>query len=125
MKVLVRGLFGRPFPNGTYKHPRHPGQMIQPLLGYIVYVTEDTSAATATQNLWKTITTLATIPRFLTSDGGSSFTANTFAEMCNNLKIKHHVSLPHHPEEHSPIEREFRDINAMIRGAGSKGARVA
>jgi len=44
-----------------------------------------------------------------------------FEKMCSVLGATHHITLPHHPEGHALIEREFRDINAMIRALATKG----
>jgi hypothetical protein len=67
------------------------------------------------------ITETAHRPKFLTSDWGSTFKAGLFEETCKILEIDHHVSLPHHPEGHAPIERVFRDVNNMIRALVAKG----
>jgi len=75
----------------------------------------DTTTETAAKSLWDIITSIGTMPVFVTSDGGKSFIGQEFQEMCKILTTRHHVSMPLHPEGHAPIERIFRDMNNLVR----------
>jgi len=86
-----------------------------------LFTTEDVRATTAAERVFQVIVDSCHWPRFLTSDGGASFTGKIFEDMCRALEIEHHVSLPHHPEGHSAVERLFRDVNGMIRSLVAKG----
>jgi len=86
-----------------------------------LFVTEDVKASTAAELLFSVIVDSCHWPCFVTSDGGSSFTATVFGNVCKILEVEHHVTLPHHPEGHSPVERLFRDVNSMIRALVAKG----
>lgn len=77
-------------------------------------VVKDVTAETAARCVWETIVQHACIPKFLTSDGGSSFNPKLFKDVMSKLRIDHHISSPIHPEGHSPIERMFRDLNVAF-----------
>jgi len=99
-----------PWPNRKYVHA------IMDRFSHAVqlFVAKNASAAEAAKNLMEAAKAWSTLPRMITSDGGSTF-AGKFAEACRRLSIEQHITLPHHPEGHALVEREFRDMNAMIR----------
>jgi hypothetical protein len=55
------------------------------------------------------------LPKLLTSDGGSTFTAKIFEDMTQSLKVDHHISAPLHPEGHGSVERANHSIVQCIR----------
>jgi hypothetical protein len=56
-------------------------------------------------------------PRLITSDGGPPFTSTVIVDLLEELKIKHHVSAPYHPEGHGAVERVNRDVEQILRGS--------
>jgi IS30 family transposase len=55
------------------------------------------------------------VPKFMTTDGGSSFTSLVMTEMTSLLDIKHHISAPHHPEGHGAVERTNHTVMQTVR----------
>eukprot|EP00727_Mastigamoeba_balamuthi_P012260 m51a1_g7657 hypothetical protein (1525) ;mRNA; f:406804-411463 len=49
------------------------------------------------------------------SDGAKEFMAGAFIEMCRVLHIRHHVSLPLHPEGHGAVEHKNLYIESTLR----------
>ena len=60
------------------------------------------------------------VPKFMTTDGGSTFTSNIMTDMTQLLSINHHISAPHHPEGHGAVERAnytvMQTVRALFRG---------
>jgi len=82
---------------------------------------QDTSASTAARGLWEAIVSFGSIPEFVTTDGGPSFSAKVFADCIQELKAVHRISSPGHAEGHAPIERLFRDMGNALRALIAKG----
>ena len=75
----------------------------------------DTEAKTAVHALYFDWICFFGIPKLITSDGGSCFTARLWKQVINDLRIKHHVSAPYHPEGHGAVERSNRTVGQTIR----------
>ena len=76
--------------------------------------TKDTTANTTTLLFHDSWICRFGIPRMVTTDGGSSFAATTFAEFLALLRSKHHISAPYHPEGHGAVERVNSDVMQML-----------
>lgn len=74
-----------------------------------------TDAATATEVFLRDWVAYFGTPAILTSDAGSAFKNSLVKEMCEMLKIKQKLNVPHHPESHGSIERANRTVLATLR----------
>jgi len=54
-------------------------------------------------------------PDRLTSDGGPAFASERMRRLCEQLEIKSHISVPHHPEGHGVVERANQVASSVIR----------
>ena len=52
-------------------------------------------------------------PVLIKSDGGSEF-KGMFDEMCEELKVKHHTTLPYHPQANGIAERFVRTVKSYL-----------
>jgi hypothetical protein len=55
------------------------------------------------------------VPSFLTTDGGSTFTAHFFEEFLSCLHTHHHISLPLAPQGHGLVERVNQVVEKVLR----------
>jgi len=54
-------------------------------------------------------------PTRIVSDGGPSFDANLFRDLCAWLQSTHSITCPFHPQGHGQVERLNCEINKMLR----------
>jgi hypothetical protein len=81
----------------------------------VLIPTKDTTAETAAEAIFTHWICVHGVPEFITSDGGSSFTAATMQNLVQLLGAKHHISAAYHPEGHGSVERANRTIMQVIR----------
>jgi len=100
-------------PSGCYKHILN---IIDRFSHFIVLVpTSTTSAQVVAEALYNNWFCSFGVPRFLTTDGGSAFTASVMADVVDTLNIRHHISAPYHPEGHGAVERANHTVMQTIR----------
>ena len=72
-----------------------------------------------------TATTLATFivdricteygpPRIIISDNGPQFISDVFAHLMQQLKAKHHLVAPYHPQSNRKVERYNRTVGSIL-----------
>jgi hypothetical protein len=54
-------------------------------------------------------------PSKMITDGGSHFTSQLMAKIVQLMKIKHHVTVPYHPESNGMAERHIQDVIGVVR----------
>ena len=100
---------------------KHILNMIDRFSHFIVLVpVATTSARVVVDSLFQHWICSFGVPRFLTTDGGSSFVSESMAQVSQLLEIDHHISAPYHPEGHGIVERAnhtvMQTIRALFRG---------
>ena len=60
-------------------------------------------------------------PFEICSDGGPTYTAREFQEMCRKMDIKHTLSSAHNPRSNGQVERKIQFIKDLIAKCGAEG----
>lgn len=55
------------------------------------------------------------LPKVVQTDQGTNFMSKVFAQVLNELKIKHQTSSPYHPESQGALERFHQTLKIMLR----------
>ena len=63
--------------------------------------------------LYENVICLYGKPLMIKSDGGSEF-KDKFRDLCNTLGIRHHTTLPYHPQSNGMAERFVRTTKAYL-----------
>ena len=79
----------------------------------ILGATPNRQAQTIAEWFYTHVICLFGAPEIIKSDGGSEF-KGMFEGMCNALKIRHHTTLPYHPQSNGIAERFVRTVKAYL-----------
>uniref|UniRef100_A0A087YSQ8 Gypsy retrotransposon integrase-like protein 1 n=1 Tax=Poecilia formosa TaxID=48698 RepID=A0A087YSQ8_POEFO len=71
-----------------------------------------------TKNIVKALTKFFStfgLPKVFQTDQGTNFMSKVFAQVMNELKMKHQTSTPYHPESQGALERFHQTLKTMLR----------